>query len=56
MPKSVFSLVLEESIMDKNYKPMEIYIKQADILQQFTLKAKMLIKVIFIYRENILMY
>ena len=22
MPKSVFSLVLEESIMDKNYKPM----------------------------------
>ena len=35
---------------------MEIYIKQEDILQQFTLKAKMLIKVIFIYRENILMY
>ena len=22
MPKSVFSLVLEESIMDKNYKPI----------------------------------
>ena len=34
---------------------MEIYIKQADILQQFILKAKMLIKVRFMYRENILM-
>lgn len=49
-------MLLMQERSQKTKTQMEICIKQVDILQQFILRAKPLIKVTFMYQANMRMY